>query len=135
MLFGISWGWIALAAVVYFIIGAAWYSPVLFSNHWLKELGKKRSELNMAASPMVMTFASLILLVIVEAYLVQAAGVFGFWSGLVFGALLWLGLVATTALINNLFQNASKKLYLIDQGYHLVGIAVAAAILAHGLAH
>lgn len=131
MLFGVSIWWVALAALVYFALGALWYSPVMFMKQWQAEIKKKASDMNMAASAMIITFMSIVLLVLVEAYLVQATGTDGMWRGAYLGAKIWLGFVATTALINNVFQGSSKKLFAIDQGYHLAGLVIAGAILAH----
>jgi formate hydrogenlyase subunit 3/multisubunit Na+/H+ antiporter MnhD subunit len=132
MVFGISLWWVLLAVVVYFGIGALWYSPVLFLKQWQAELKQKKAEMSTAAPSMVTAFLSILVLVLVEAYLVSLTGTQGFWSGSHLGFKLWLGFVATTALVNNVFQNGSKKLYAIDQGYHLVGIMLAGGILAYG---
>jgi hypothetical protein len=132
MIFGIAWYWVLLAAVVYFGIGAAWYSPALFGKQWAKELGRKPGDMGAnAGQAMVVTFLTMLVLVMTEAYFVHATGTQGMWRGFYLGVKLWLGFAATTALVNNSFQSSSKKLYAIDQGYHLVGIALAGAILAH----
>ena len=131
MWFGLSWWQWLLATIVYFGIGALWYSPVLFAKQWAHELGRKSGD--MGSDPrtaMVVTFVSMLLLVLVEAYFISATNTQGAWRGAYLGAKLWLGFVATTALVNNVFQSASKKLYAIDQGYHLVGMVLAGAILA-----
>jgi hypothetical protein len=96
----------------------------------MKELGKKKSDLSEARTAMITTLAAMIVLVVVEAYFVRATGTHGAWAGAKLGLLLWLGFAATTGLINNAFQGASKKLFTIDQGYHLIGIVVAGLILA-----
>jgi hypothetical protein len=62
---------------------------------------------------------------------VSSLGVLGWTAGALLGFKLWLGFVATTALINRVFQGGSMRLYVIDMGYHLVGLVVAGAILAH----
>ena len=131
MFSGISFWWVLLAIVVYFGIGAVWYSPVLFMKQWQAEIKRKSAEMSMATSAMATTFAAMVVLVLVEAYIVSATGTHGLMNGLQLGFVLWLGFTATTALVNNVFQGGSKKLYAIDQGYHLVGIALAGAILAH----
>ncbi len=129
MLFGISFWWILLAVVVYFGIGAIWYSPIMFMKQWQAEIKHKATEMNMAMPAMVITFLSMAVLVMLEAYLVQATGTKGWMRGAYLGAKIWLGFVATTALVNSSFQGGSKKLFAIDQGYHLVGIVLAGAIL------
>lgn len=88
--------------------------------------------MNMAASAMAVTILAILVLVCIEAYLISATNAGGMeLRGAYLGLKLWLGFTATTALINNVFQNGSKKLFAIDQGYHLVGMVLAGAILAH----
>ncbi|HVQ44637.1 MAG TPA: DUF1761 domain-containing protein [Candidatus Saccharimonadia bacterium] len=131
MLFEISFWWVLLAAVVYFGIGAVWYSPVMFSKMWAEEIKRKKADMTMALPAMVTTFVTILVLVGVEAWFVTATGTSGWMNGAMLGFKLWLGFAATTALINSSFQNGSMRLYAIDQGYHLIGIALAGAILAH----
>jgi hypothetical protein len=131
MLYGTSVWWVILAVVAYFGLGALWYSPLMFMKAWQAEIKRKSADMNMAASSMVITFLAMIILVVVLAYMLQATGTQGAWRSAYLGAKLWLGFVATTALINNVFQGSSKKLYAIDLGYHLVGIVLAGAILGH----
>ncbi|MDF2460769.1 MAG: hypothetical protein K0S68_172, partial [Candidatus Saccharibacteria bacterium] len=38
MFYGTQWWQIALAVLVYFAIGALWYSPALFGKQWAREL-------------------------------------------------------------------------------------------------
>jgi hypothetical protein len=131
MLYGTSVWWVILAVVAYFGLGALWYSPFMFMKAWQAEIKRKSADMNMAPSSMAITFLAMIILVVVLAYLLQATGTQGAWRSAYLGAKLWLGFVATTALINNVFQGSSKKLYAIDLGYHLVGIVLAGAILGH----
>jgi hypothetical protein len=131
MLYGVSVLWILLAVIVYFGVGALWYSPLLFMKQWQAEIKKKSGDMKMAGSSMLITFLAIIVLVAVEAYMIQATGTQTALRAAYLGGKLWLGFAATTALINNVFQSTSKKLYMIDQGYHLVGIVLAAAILVH----
>lgn len=131
MVFGISVWWLVLAVAAYFGVGAVWYSDKLWARQWLHELGKKPADLESARTAMVATLGAIVILVVIEAYFVQATGTGTWLRGAYLGAKLWLGFAVTTALINNAFQNASKKLFLIDQSYHLIGIVLAGAILAH----
>src|SRR3954449_12654463 len=104
MFFNISWGWIILATVVYFGVGALWYSPVMFAKMWMEEIKLKKNEMTMAAPAMVTTALAELVLVLVAAYLVHATGTHGWLSGARLGLLLWLGFAATTALVNSTFQ-------------------------------
>jgi hypothetical protein len=130
MLYGTSWWQIGLSVLVYFGIGAIWYSPILFAKPWAHELGKKAGDMADAKSAMIVTFLAMVLLVLVESYFVDSTGTHGLLQGAYLGFKLWLGFIFTTAAVNNAFQGASKKLFAIDQGYHLVGLVLAGAILA-----
>jgi hypothetical protein len=133
MVFGTSVWWVILAVVVYFGVGALWYSPVLFMKQWQAEIAKtkKSPDMSMAGSAMAITAVAMLVLVVVEAYFVRTTDSDTLLRGAYLGLKLWVGFIATTALINNVFQGGSKKLYAIDQGYHLVGLILAGLILAH----
>ncbi len=121
---------VVLAAVVYFAVGWLWYSPVLFAKPWMRALGKHPTEVSMEVSSMVTTFVAILVLVLAEAYVLSLAVVVGSLNGAYLGAILALGFVTMTALINSVFQGHNRNLFLIDQGYHVVGIILAGAILA-----
>ena len=129
MVFDISWWKILVAAAVWFAIGAAWYSPVLFAKQWTEALGKKREEMSMAAGPMVVTFVAQLLMVVVLAWFASNTGVPTVLRGAYLGFKVWL-FVALAMLINSSFQGGNRRLWSIDAGYHLVGLAAAGAILA-----
>lgn len=129
MLFGVHWYLVVLGALAYFAVGALWYSPVMFSKQWAKELGKGKPNMSKAGPAMATTLLVMVVLVAVEAYFYHATGVSTPIRGAYLGAKLWFGFVATTALVNNVFQQSSKKLFAIDQGYHLVGMVLAGLIL------
>jgi uncharacterized membrane protein len=131
MMFGISAWWVLLAVVVYFAAGALWYSPLLFSKLWQAEIKKKSGDVKMTATPMVITFLAMAVLVVFLTYMLHATGTTGVWRSAYLALKIWVGFVATTALVNNVFQSASKRLFAIDQGYHLVGMLLAAIVLAH----
>ena len=132
MLFGVSFWWMFLSAFVYFGIGSIWYSQAGFIKPWMKELGiKPGGEMKGLAQLMVGSFVLTLVLVVVEAYFVHVTKSPNWINGAYLGAKLWVGFIASTTLINALYEKRSKKLWMIDQGYHLVGLLVAGAILAH----
>jgi hypothetical protein len=132
MIWDTSIWWVLLAAVAYFAIGSVWYSPVLFTKPWMKELGiKPGSSMKGLAKLMVVSFLLTVILVMIETYFVHVTNSPTWLNGAYLGAKLWLGFVATTSAINFVYEKRSAKLWLIDQGYHLVGMVVAGAILVH----
>jgi hypothetical protein len=129
MVFDIAFWKILVAAVVWFIIGAVWYSPVLFAKPWRAALGKQNEEMKMSAGPMITTFLAQLLMVVVLAWFANATGVPTVLRGAYLGFKIWL-FVALAMVINSSFQGGNRKLLGIDAGYHLVGLVVAGAILA-----
>jgi hypothetical protein len=132
VIYGISLGWIILAAVVYFAIGSLWYSPAGFIKPWMKELGiKAEGPMKGLAPLLVKSFIFTLILVLVEAYFVHITKSPSWMNGAYLGIKIWVGFIATTTLINAVYEKRSMKLWAIDQGYHLVGLTIAGAILVH----
>ena len=51
-------------------------------------------------------------------------------SGLFAGFMIWLGFVATTNLVNNLFAGRGFKVWAIESGNHLVYLLITGMILS-----
>ncbi len=120
---------IIVAAVSSFVIGALWYSPVLFGKVWQREA--KLSDEDLQNSNMAKTFGlSFILSLIISFNLAAFIGPTGTLSfGLFAGAAAGVGWVATALGILYLFEQKSFKLWLINGGYHAVTFTVMGAIL------
>jgi hypothetical protein len=126
--------WAALAAgVAGWLVGALWYSPVLFARPWQRETGL--SDEKLAEANMGLIFGSSLVLSVVAAlvfaaFLGPAPGLhFALGAGIAAG----LGWVATSFGINYLFARRSFRLFLIDGGYHTVQFAAIGLVL--GLWH
>jgi hypothetical protein len=118
------------AAIVTFVIGGIWYSPVLFGKIWQREVGLTDQQL--ANSNMARIFGTALVLSFV------AAVVFALFLGprpsmpLGLGAGFAAGLcwVASSIGINYLFARRSMKLFLIDGGYHTIQFTLIGVIIA-----
>lgn len=123
---------ILVATVAGMVLGALWYSPVLFYKAWLDGLGKTDEEVQAEAGPLnyVGTFIAILVMAYVLAHILDAFKADSLWMGIQGGFWSWLGLVATTKGINSIFDGSSLKLYLVDVGYHLVMLLLMGAILA-----
>jgi hypothetical protein len=123
--------WVLAAAAAYFAIGSLWYSPAGFIKPWTKALGiSPGGDMSGLAKLMATSFVVTIIIVVVEAYFVHVMKSPSWINGAYLGAKLWL-LVGGTSLINSLYEKRPYQLYLVDQGYHLVGMVIAGAILVH----
>jgi hypothetical protein len=123
---------VVVSGVAYFIMGALWYSPVLFGRPWMQAMGKKPEELS-GGSPAVflVTFLAELFAVYVLAHFVRYAGAATVSEGLLTGLWAGVGLVGMATLVNHLYDAGRPRvLFLINAGYHVVSLALAGILLA-----
>lgn len=123
---------IFVSAIAKFIIGAIWYSPLLFAAQWMQLTGI--TEEIAGQTNMGLIFGAALIAYIVQAYVLahfvhytnsttaKGGAQTGFW--------LWLGFVAVLLLQNVLFERKAMSLWAINAGYELVSLVVMAIILA-----
>ena len=127
---------IFVAAAATMPIGFLWYSPLLFARPWMREMGydpsdkERTKEMQKSAGPayLVSFLASLVSAFILALFLHQMRAQ-DLEYGLLIGAHVWLGFVATVQLTGVLFMKQSMKLFSINTGYQLVCYLVMSAIL------
>lgn len=119
---------LVLGAIASMAIGIVWYSPMLFGTQWMKLMGMKKKDMQLDTAKMapifVATFLAALLMAYVLGSLMLVLDVTNSMLGMQLGFMVWLGFVATTSLVNSLYSNRSLKLYLLDNGYHLITLMV-----------
>lgn len=121
---------VLVASLAYFAVGAVWYSPVLFSKQWMKELGKKEKDLKDGApAAMIVGMLTTLITVYVLAWFFDLLNISNAVGGAVTAAWVALGFVITNSLMHAAYHGVSKKLWLINNGYNLLGYIVAGAVL------
>ena len=122
--------WAILAATVAgMLIGAAWYSPLLFGNAWLRALGKTEDELVSPGPAMAGSALCCLLSALGMAVIVAWFGITSGFGGALAGAFFGLTLVATAMLSDSLFCGTGWQLYFIQAGYRATYLVVMGAIL------
>ncbi len=126
---------VATAAVLYWLLGALWYSPLLFAQRFIalkgwtpEDVARVQSE-GTAKLVAVALLGSLIAAYVLAHFvrLVQARTLL---DGLKTGLWVCLGFVFTSNLETVLFEQRPLGLYLINNGYHLAGFLLMGALLA-----
>jgi hypothetical protein len=125
---------VLVAAAVYWILGALWYSA-LFGGIWSRGLEKQGVKLaepsgKQLAVKLVTTFAATFVAASAMGWLVSRAGISGLHPGLAFGFAIGCGASAVALAIAYTWESKPVSSYLVDASYHLVGITAAAGILA-----
>lgn len=122
---------VLVAAVVYYILGALWYSPVLFGKKWMKLINIPAEELSKGASKSyIISFIGALLMSYVMAFIIDFAHAVSFFRGMETGFWCWVGFVATTATATAMFSHKPTQRHLIDIGYPLFGFLITGGILA-----
>lgn len=122
-----------VVAVIGFLMGALWYSPLLFIQAWMTET-KITPEVAKAAGAgparMIPAFFLTLLSTVVLAALVADHRSHGPIHGAELGLLVGAGLVASRQAVNGLFQLSSLRLFLIVAGFDVVQCVIQGSILA-----
>ena len=124
---------VIVAAIIPMIIGALWYSPVMFAKKWMALIGKTEEEIKKSMNPMKMyglSFVASLVMAYVLAHIVINAGYSGFGGGMQAGFWLWLGFVLTTNSSSVLFESRPSGLYWMNVFYYLVCILLMGGLLA-----
>lgn len=124
---------VLLAALAAFLIGALWYSPLLFANAWVRAQGFTPERLAAMQATAWRAYvgsgvAFLVMGSVLRLFLAHSradsAGDGAAWA---FHA--WLGFALPIGVMSYLYTDKPLALLLIDTGYQLVYLTVMGAIL------
>lgn len=118
----VNWISVFVASLSAFALGGLWYSPVLFSKRWVKELNI--TDTDTRNSNMMLIFGTTFILEFIAALVLEIIlGPEATTSqGIITGAIIGLVWVATSIGVNYLFSQRSLALYLIDAGYFVFSL-------------
>lgn len=130
----INWLAVLAAAAATMVLGALWYSPLLFGNLWIKAHGFTKERIDRMKEGGMgkaygFSFVAYLVMVTVLSILIEVSRLTTAFGGACIGWLCWLGFAATIGLTSHLFSERKLSAYLIDVGYQLVYLVVMGAIL------
>ena len=120
---------VVVCAIVNMVLGALWYSPVLFANSWMNLIGKSKEEMSNPGPLYIVTAVVALVLAFFLAQVIVQTKTVGIGGGIVTAILIWIGFVATSTLPDYIFAGRPAKLYLINTSWVLVSMAIQGAIL------
>jgi len=131
---GINLVAVLVAALAAFGLGSLWYSPLLFGKQWMKLSGVKQGIFNKEkqkgmALRFAVGFISWIVMSFVLAYAVQHQAITGIKEAIILSLWIWVGFIATITLGTILWDNKPVKLYLLNNAYNCLAVALMAVIL------
>ncbi len=127
---------VAVSAIAAMIIGALWFSPILFGTIWSNLMGFTSSKMEeMKKGSMAKFYAAGFLLEVVTAVvLYKVMGIAEITEMVVainLAGLLWLGFMVPLILSGVLWENKPMKLVFIVAAHRLVTLVVMAAITSY----
>lgn len=123
---------ILLAAILNMVIGAAWYSPMLFGKQWSKELGMKMEDMKKVDPKKAygLTFVGALVLAVVMSYIVSWTKITTATDAIALGFLAWVGFYVSSIASDYVFSKRSTTLFSINAGYYLVVFLLNALVVA-----
>lgn len=123
------------AAVASMIIGALWYSPLLFGKLWMTLSGFTEEKLAEAkkkgmGTSYAVAFAGTLLMSYVLAHFIDYVQATTIVGGLQGGFWIWLGFIVPVLLSSVLWEGKSVKLYMLNIAYYAVTLMAMSVILA-----
>ncbi|PYP27322.1 MAG: hypothetical protein DMD51_02745 [Gemmatimonadetes bacterium] len=120
---------VIVAALATFVLGAVWYSPVLFAKQWMQAHGYTPEQLEaMKRRGVARAYAVSALCYLVMAYALALLASYTQATSFVQG--LWLGFAATIGLTANMFSDNPLAVWVIDAGYQLAYLLLMGVIVA-----
>ncbi len=121
---------VAVCAVASLVLGFFWYAP-LFGRAWMKEVGIKPEDIKAADAVKGYIFSLITSFVqaLVLTVFINMMGAVGLIPGIYAGAAVGIGFIALTLFANDIFEQRSFKLSMINAGYRIVYFIIIGAIL------
>ena len=131
-----NWTAIIIAAVAAWLFGAVYYG--LLGKMWVAAQGETMESLKARnagksalakAAPFIISFIAEIVMAAALSGILFHSAMAGPRRGAITGALIWLGFVLTTILVNNAYAFRSLKLTAIDAGHWLGALIIIGAVV------
>jgi hypothetical protein len=131
----INYAAVAVSALLYWMLGGLWYSPLLFGGKFVEIMGWSpeqvvRIQTEGAGAQLALAFIGSLAASCVLAHIVRYTNAETAANGAKTGLWLWLGFIVTTNLNTVFFEFRPLGLFLINIGYHLVAFLAMGALLA-----
>jgi hypothetical protein len=122
---------ILAAAIAKIVLGALWYSPVLFIKPWRRMTGITEQQMKEGmAKTLVVDFVGSFVMAFVLFHAIRYAEATTILQGLTVGFFCWLGFIAFATITTVTYERKPFALFLLNNGYLLISLLVMGAILA-----
>lgn len=132
---GINWLPVIVGTVIYFGLGAVWYSPMLFARPWQRAIGwdPEARPPEQRITTYITPFVAYLVMAVAVALLAKATGSDTFGEGLVLGLVVGIGLAAMHSVVDATFDPNRPQpwtWFAITASYNLIGLVVVAILVS-----
>jgi len=125
---------IIVASIVAFVIGAIWYSPILFGKEWMTLIKMTDKDLAEAKTKgvtkfYIIQFIFTVISFCVLGFAMSELGIQTASDGAFIGLIAWLGFVLPIGISNLIWENKPFKLILINTISTLLTLVIGGAII------
>ena len=130
----VNYSAVLVAAIVVFVLGWLWYSPLLFYKPWMRarglDPGAAMAGAKMPAGKLVIELVRCLILAYIIAHFVAALGISNWLIAAHFGLLLWVAFPVVLLTGSVLWENIPVKVAVIHAGDWLVKLLVIPIIVS-----
>ena len=130
----LNWLAMVVATIVYFAIGGIWFANAFLGRAWQRAGGfEVPTDQRPGPAYLIGPFITCLIATVAVAMLAKATGTDTVGEGIALGLLTGVGIAASVVAVTGMFdpQKANPRTWVaISAGYHVVGLLVAAVILA-----
>ena len=126
-LFSVNLWAVLVAGALYFILGALWYG--ILGNAWMREIGKTPEELKQSPLQYLLSLIAEIGVAYAVAVALNAFRSMGLGDAIFIATFLWFFIALLPEIVHYAYEGKSLALLVINKGYDLLGVLVAAVIL------
>jgi hypothetical protein len=131
----INWVAVVIAGLIYFAIGAVWYSPLLFAARWQRSIGwdSQRPPPEMSVMTYVVPLIAYLVMATAVAIIARATESDTFAEGIILGVVVGIGLSLMHTLVDATFDPNKPEPWVwfaINGTYHALGLIIVAVIVS-----
>jgi hypothetical protein len=131
----LNWLAVIVGALIYFALGALWYSPAFLGRQWQRSIGwdPERTPPEMQITTYLVPFLAYLVMAIAVGLLAAATGTDELVEGVVLGLVTGVGLNLMHTLVDATFDPGKPEpwtWFAINGSYHTIGLIIVAVIVA-----
>jgi hypothetical protein len=131
----LNWLAVVVGALIYFALGALWYSPVFLGKPWMRSTGMEESDTEGGPGPAIYVAPLLGYLIsaIATGMIAAATGASTFGDGIVLGLVVGIGYSTVITAITAVFSPklpAPFTWFWITASYNLVGLLIVGVLVS-----